>query len=160
MSRRQFSTPAQPRMMVLPAPNLGTLLLAAYRRFEQQLFAGFAAAGHPALKFKHGAVLANLDRWGTRPTDLAVRSGMTKPSMGELIDELEGLGYVERKPDPHDRRAKLVIPTARGSALVELAARLISKMEADYKKRLGAGRYRQLREMLDELAAPGTNPSS
>ena len=155
MSSRQFSTTAQPRMKALLEPNLGTLLLAAYRRFEQQLFAGFAAAGHKAVKFKHGAVLANLDRAGTRPTDLAARAGMTKPSMGELIDELEDLGYVERRPDPRDRRAKLVAPTARGSALVDLAVHLISSMEADYKKRLGAGRYQELREVLDDLARSG-----
>ena len=158
MSRKRFVTPALPRMRPLPAPNIGALLLAAYRRFDKQLFAGFAAAGHKALKFKHGAVLANLDRAGTRPTDLAALAGMTKPSMGELIDELEDLGYVERRPDPRDRRAKLVAPTARGSALVDLAVHLISKMEADYKKRLGAGRYQQLRAILDDLARPSVQP--
>ncbi|HYQ82372.1 MAG TPA: helix-turn-helix domain-containing protein, partial [Anaeromyxobacteraceae bacterium] len=75
---------------------MGTLLLVAYRRFEAELFAALHRAGHVELRPKHGRVLANVDRGGTRATELAARAGMTKPAMGELVDELQALGYVRR----------------------------------------------------------------
>ncbi len=57
---------------------------------------------------------AFLDREGTRATDLARLSGRHKQVITTLVDELTELGYVERRPDPDDRRAKLVVPTERG----------------------------------------------
>lgn len=40
---------------------------------------------------------------------------MTPQAMGELVDELEELGYLERRPDPTDRRAKLIVLTDRAT---------------------------------------------
>jgi DNA-binding MarR family transcriptional regulator len=51
-----------------------------------------------------------------RGKDLARLSGQSKQVVGVIIDDLEKLGYVKRKPDRADRRAKLVVPTARDSA--------------------------------------------
>lgn len=53
-----------------------------------------------------------LDRDGSRASVLAERAGIGRAAMGELIVELERLGYVERRPDPDDRRAKRIVPTA------------------------------------------------
>ncbi|GAA0210794.1 hypothetical protein GCM10009527_003470 [Actinomadura nitritigenes] len=72
-----------------------------------------AGQGHPDLRPQHGVVLAYLDPEGSRATELARRSGQHKQVVGNVLDELEDLGCVERRPDPSDRRAKLVVPTAR-----------------------------------------------
>src|SRR5579884_4239839 len=100
---------------------------------------------HPAISPKHGAVFANLDREGTRPTVLAQRAGMGKAAMGELVDELERLGYVERRPDPHDRRAKLVVPTPAALEVTRLVHAFNRKLEARYRRRLGKQAYDALR---------------
>ena len=49
--------------------------------------------------------------------------------MGELVDELESLGYVVRRPDPRDRRAKLIVLARTCKACVE-AGRSTSWMSA------------------------------
>lgn len=59
---------------------------------------------------------------GSRVTELAQRSMLTKATVVHVVDELERLGYVSRQPDPADGRAKLVVPTERG-AEAETAAR-------------------------------------
>ncbi len=46
---------------------------------------------------------------------------MSPQAMGELVDELEQLGYVVRRPDPTDRRAKLIILTKKGQACKAIA---------------------------------------
>src|SRR5262245_51077750 len=59
-------------------------------------------------------VLVLIDADGPRLTDLADRAQMTKQSMAELINRMEGIGLVERRPDPADGRAKLVFLTPFG----------------------------------------------
>lgn len=134
---------------------MGTLLLHAYRRFETELFAGLHQAGHTTIRPKHGRVLANIDRAGTRATELALRGHMTKPAMGELIDELEALGYVVRAADLADRRAKRVVPTAVGLQVAGLAGRTIEKIEERWAAELGRQHFRALRSALSVLAGAG-----
>ena len=135
-----------------PRVNLGTLLLGAYRAFDRALFAAFEAQGHGDLKSKHGAVLANVERDGTRPSVLADRAGVTRPSMGELIDDLEHLGYVRRVVDPSDRRAKLVVLTSKGLDVVLVAESAIARIEAEWRERLGERRFAALRAALADAA--------
>jgi len=129
----------------------GTLLLHAFQGFERTLFDGYQQRREDGLRRKHGAVIANIDPGGTRPSVLAARAGMTRPAMGELIDELEAAGYVERVPDPDDRRAKLIKPTRKALARQRLAREVNAEIEAAYVKRLGRDRYHRLREALAEL---------
>ncbi len=135
-----------------PEPNTGTLLLYAYKRFDRQLFASLHRAGHRDLRSKHGAVLANIDKRGTRPTTLAERAEIGTSAMGELIDELERLGYIERTPHPRDRRAKLVLPTSRGVDALEVAFRTIRDMEAAYARLLGRSGHTAFRKALSRIA--------
>jgi DNA-binding MarR family transcriptional regulator len=126
-------------------------LLRSFQRFEVELLDGLAAAGHD-IRAKHGAVLANVDSGGTRLTELASRAGMGKPALGELVDELESMGLVERVPDPTDGRAKLVVPTKRGSETISAAARVIAAIEERYIALLGRDVYESLRVGLLKVA--------
>jgi DNA-binding MarR family transcriptional regulator len=136
-----------------PPPEVftGTLFLHAFQGFERWLFDGYRQRGEEGLRPKHGAVIANIDPTGTRPSVLADRAGITRAAMGELIDELEAAGYVERIPDPVDRRAKLIKPTAKTLARQQLARQVNTEIEAAYRERLGDARYRQLRRSLADL---------
>lgn len=51
---------------------------------------------------------------GMLQTELAEIMEVGKVTVGGLIDHLEAAGYVERRPDPHDRRAKRVVITEQG----------------------------------------------
>ena len=79
---------------------------------------------------------------------------MTKQSMAELVAHLERLGYVEQeRPDPSDRRAKLVRATRRGKELSAIAREVVAEIEAEWTRRLGKAKMRRLRELLEELNA-------
>jgi DNA-binding MarR family transcriptional regulator len=94
-----------------------------------------------------------LDDDGTTVSVLGQRAQITKQSMAELVEHLERLGYVERVPDPSDRRAKLVRATPRGRQLYTIAREVVVEIEAEWTKRLGKAKMRQLRELLEELNA-------
>jgi DNA-binding MarR family transcriptional regulator len=133
--------------------NLAILLREPFRAGTEVLHRRFAERGHPEIRPPHGNVMQFLDDDGTRVSVLAERAQITKQSMAELVLHLERLGYVERVPDPSDRRAKLVRATPRGKQLYAIARDVVAEIEAEWTKRLGKAKMRQLRELLEELNA-------
>jgi len=107
----------------------------------------------PDLRPAHLIVFQLLDHppAGTRLTDLAERAQMTPQSMGELIDTMESRGYVERLPDPADRRAKLICYTTLGWAAHERGAESVAAIQSLWAQQLGPDRFDQLVELLREL---------
>ena len=145
------------------------------RVFREQLL----AAGEPLaqeagirLRLSHLHVFGNIKAEGTRLTDLAAWAGMARPSMAELVDELEADGLVARRPDPSDGRAKLVVLTPTGWEAIRTGRAIIARIEADYARRIGAERFEQmcwaLQDLLDDLNGapvrgtpdPGREPSA
>jgi DNA-binding MarR family transcriptional regulator len=88
---------------------------------------------------------------GMRPSDLAARMKVTKQALNYLLGDLERRGYLERRPDPDDRRARRIALTERGRALVPVIRAAISQTEREWGASLGEARFAQLRELLVEL---------
>ena len=107
--------------------------------------------GYDDVRPGHLTVLLDLERSGLRSAELARRAGMTRQSMGELVADLEALDYVERRADPGDRRARLVMPTGRGLILIAHVRRAVAEVEARAARRLGRERYAELGLLLAEL---------
>jgi DNA-binding MarR family transcriptional regulator len=131
--------------------NLAILLREPFRIASERLHERFAERGHPDVRAPHGNVLQFLDDGGTRVTVLARRAQITKQSMGELVAHLERHGYVERVPDPADRRAKLVRATARGGEVYAIAREFVAELEQHLTERLGPEKMRTLRALLVEV---------
>jgi DNA-binding MarR family transcriptional regulator len=134
-------------------PDLGILAGQVLFALQKQLFTTLAEQGHPDLRPRHGAVLAYLDVEGTRATELARLSGRHKQVVGVLVDELAELGYVERRPDPADRRAKLVVPTERGLDEMRRSDAIVRAIERHHANALGAEVYEQFKRTLRDVAA-------
>ena len=100
----------------------------------------------------HGAIMEQLDFTdGMRLTDLAKGAQLTPQSAGELVDQLETLGYVERRPDPDDRRAKQVHRTAKAKRAAKAAINAAQRSDRALKDLLGDRRYKQLRQDLETI---------
>lgn len=56
---------------------------------------------------------------GSRQLEIAQRMGIEPMTLSTYLDRLQSLGFIERRPDPGDRRAKLIFTT---TAAVELIA--------------------------------------
>jgi DNA-binding MarR family transcriptional regulator len=133
--------------------NLAILLREPFRAGTELLHERLAARGHPEVRAPHGAALQYLDDEGTHVSELARRAQVTKQSMAELVAHLERHGYVERVPDPGDRRARLVRATPRAREVYAIAREVVAELEARWTAQLGAARMRQLRTLLEELNA-------
>ena len=101
-----------------------------------------------SLRPAHYAVFRYLAPGGSRIGDLADAAGMTQQSMGELVTHLQRCGYVERRSDPDDRRARLVVATAAGRSALAVAAGYLAALEERLEDQLGAAGLTNLRTLL------------
>jgi DNA-binding MarR family transcriptional regulator len=147
MAVKRAPEPSPPQ----PEPMIGALLRIPFQETVRRVHAHLVSAGFSDLRPAHLVVFQHLDARGTRQTELADRAQITKQSMGYLVDYLVNAGYMHRTPDPRDGRARLVVLTARGEAVVEAARRALSTLEEQWETLLGIERYAQVRCALSEL---------
>ena len=134
-------------------PSIAELLHGPFQILVEELHEGLAEAGYPDIRPAHGNVFGHIREEGSRLTELAGRAQLTKQTMGYLVDYLEERGYVERGPDPRDKRAKIVRLTDEGRELVGVARQIMGRIEARWVELIGEDRMEQLRELLKELNA-------
>lgn len=113
--------------------------------------AAFAEVGLSAGEFDVLASLMHAPDHTSKPSVLA-RSGMLSPAgMTHRLDLLERAGFIERRPDPDDRRSTLVVLTQTGEAKAIEAARVHVAAEAELFDVLGPSDRADLRRLLEML---------
>jgi DNA-binding MarR family transcriptional regulator len=88
--------------------------------------------------------------------------GIDPSTMVSLVDQLEGAGLAQRRPLPHDRRAREVLITPKGRRTLEQARELAKQVEGDVLQGLSPAERRQLVTLLRKAfaAAPPQPPWS
>jgi DNA-binding MarR family transcriptional regulator len=110
----------RPELPSLPMAMFGRLLEAAERVTRDHFNPLFAKAGLQSGEFD---VLATLRRSGDpymlSPTSLYEAMMISSGGMTNRLDRLERAGLIERRPDPNDRRGKLIALTAAGRRVID-----------------------------------------
>lgn len=141
---------------------LPQIISQVFDRLLDDLHRHLNEAGYEDLRPTHCLnVLRLMDCDGTRPTELARRAGMTPQAMNELVGYLEQRGYVQRVPDPVDRRGRVVTYADRGTAAAEVATTFFADVEDRWDGVVGPERFqdakRALAEILDSSPTGDTN---
>ena len=134
--------------------NTIALLGRAYSLLGFKIVDGVVGAGFPQ-RPSHSAVFGQIKPAGSRLSELARGANITPQAMGELVDELEAMQYVVRRPDPTDRRAKLIVLTPKGQACIAAGIVTIQGIEEQISEILGADGHRQLQDLLQLLIDAG-----
>ena len=143
----------------LPADRLaiGQLLAWLLREFRAELSAPAAEHGYADMRQPHLHIFGNVGIDGIRLTDLAARAQLSLATTSELVSELQQLGYLERRPDPHDQRAKLIFPTRRGRQALDDAGDKVAEIEEHWRELLSPGRFdamcRTMQDLLGQLTS-------
>ena len=143
----------------LPADRLaiGQLLARLLREFRAELSAPAAEHGYADMRQPHLHIFGNVGIDGIRLTDLAARAQLSLATTSELVSELQQLGYLERRPDPHDQRAKLIFPTRRGRQALDDAGDKVAEIEEHWRELLSPGRFdamcRTMQDLLGQLTS-------
>ncbi len=133
-----------------PVPLVG-LLEAATEALFAEFNQALDQAGFADIRPTHGCAFRFIGPKGLRLTDLASLADITKQSAGEIVSDLERSGYVERIPDPADRRAKLIRLTKRGERAQQVGFALLAELEQRWAARYGADNIANLRQTLEAL---------
>ena len=143
-----MSSPAIPLPETTP---LIVLVDRANRALQGDMVREAHRQGHPEIKYSHNAVFSTLNEPGARATDMAARAGITRQSMGEIIREMVSLGILEMRPDPDDRRAKLVTYTPSGLAHAREGFQHSLDLEQRFAAEFGEEAYAAARSVLERV---------
>src|ERR1044072_2654737 len=119
------------------------------RLLANDMISAAHARGHDLVRAGHNPVFATLPTEGARASDMALRAGITKQSMGEAIRDMVDLGLVRMTEDPTDRRAKLVTWTEAGHEVARDGKRHMHALEQLWMEKFGEQEYETAREVLE-----------
>jgi DNA-binding MarR family transcriptional regulator len=132
-------------------PLLGLLLRLANQRWSAEMNAALRDLGVEQLTSAHARVIPFVPPGGASIQELSRLANVRKQTMAQSVEQLELAGYVERRPDPADRRASLVLLTEKGSALRPKSHAAGRQVEEAWGKELGPEAMQQLRAALVSL---------
>jgi DNA-binding MarR family transcriptional regulator len=98
-------------------PLIGILLRLLYQHYSEDIHAAHREAGFGDIRAAHANVFPFVAPEGITVSALAALARVRKQTMAQAVAELERMGYVERRPNPRDRRSRLVFLTERGEAV-------------------------------------------
>jgi DNA-binding MarR family transcriptional regulator len=125
----------------------------ALRRLKADMEELGAPNPFPDLSGSRFRLLSMIPPGGARSTELAEMAGVSKQALGQLVQQLVTLGYLELVEDPADRRARLVQRTTKGDDAAGHADDLIARLERSWREELGAERFDALADALNDLVA-------
>lgn len=109
------------------------------------------AAGFDDLPRNGPFVLGGMANHGASAGQLVRRLGVTKQATGQLVDTLVARGYLERRPDPDDRRRMVIVLTPRGSAAAAEVREAVQSVDAELAQRISRTELGGLRAGLVAL---------
>ena len=140
-----------PTVSIRSPHSIGSVILLALCA-TRQVVTSANRCGHQRVRRSHIQLLTTSEACGMRLSEIARELGVTRQAVSATAQELEGLGYVERRPDSTDKRAVLIAPSIRGTVLLNHVADAVHEFEARCQGVLGIRRWTRFICDLAELA--------
>jgi DNA-binding MarR family transcriptional regulator len=134
-----------------PRPLLSLLFRLLHQRYAEEIDAALREAGFHDIRPAHANVFAFARPDGIQVSELAAVSQVRKQTMAQAVEQLEQLGYVERRPDPSDGRARLIFLTARGLAVRPVCVAAGRRVEERWADLIGDEAVESLRQTMQDL---------
>jgi DNA-binding MarR family transcriptional regulator len=134
-----------------PRPLIGLLLRLLYQHYSEEIQAAHRSAGFGDIRAAHANVFPFVPSDGISVSELASLARVRKQTMAQAVGELEGMGYVERRPNPRDRRSRLVFLTERGESVKPLTHATAERVEEHWAQLTSPKELEALRASLLRL---------
>jgi DNA-binding MarR family transcriptional regulator len=135
----------------LEHPTMGLLLRLLYQLYSLEIQGALREAGFDDVNPAAANVFTFLTSDGATVSELASLSHVRKQTMAQTVEQLERSGYVERRPNPSDRRSQLVFLTARGKRIPLVTHKAAAAVEKRWARLTGAHELETIRESLLDL---------
>jgi DNA-binding MarR family transcriptional regulator len=93
--------------------------------------------GHDQLRISFEPYITLSGRDGARLSDIAAVLGISRQAANQTANQIVAAGYLERRADPSDGRAKLLVPTARARDLVARGSREGLRLQQQIEQLVG-----------------------
>jgi DNA-binding MarR family transcriptional regulator len=133
-------------------PDFGILLALAYQQFVSELHQDLGERGFDDLARSDGYVFRALDAAPLTTSALAERLGISKQGAGQMVDDMTRRGYLQSRPDPSDRRARLLELSTRGRGALAAARAFHRRYEQRLARRHGRAHVDTVRAVLTAMA--------
>jgi MarR family transcriptional regulator for hemolysin len=128
------------------ATDLARLIRAEFDRRIGE--AGLSVTAGEARALVHAARAGEV-----RQTTLAEQMGIEAMTLTDYLDRLEARGLVERRPDPADRRAKLVCLTEAAGGVLDQVAAIGAAVRAQASKEMPPADWNKLLHLMKAVRA-------
>jgi DNA-binding MarR family transcriptional regulator len=136
----------------LPAqPLIGFLLRLVYQQYSQDIDAALREAGFDDIRPSAANVFPFVPPEGITVSELAELARVRKQTMAQAVEQLERTGYVERRPNPRDRRSQLVRLTDRGRLVPPVTHAAAERVEQRWAQLTSRNELEGLRDGLIHL---------
>jgi DNA-binding MarR family transcriptional regulator len=132
---------------------MALLLRMLYQHYAQEVHAALHDAGFTDIRPPHANVFPFVPPEGIKVSELARLARVRKQTTAQAVEQLERAGYVERRPDPNDRRAQLVFLTPKGESVSPVTVAAGRRVEERWAELIGAEELETLRASLQHLLA-------
>ena len=135
--------------------SIPALLRAARRTYGSAIRAAQEAVGCDDVP-RNGAYVIAAIAWGGTPLSRIIKElGVSKQTAGQLVDTLVARGYLDRSPDPEDRRRLTVELTERGRVAFAAGRAAVEEVDEQLTERIGADYVAHARVALRALIDVG-----
>jgi DNA-binding MarR family transcriptional regulator len=132
-------------------PLIGLLLRLLYQEYAKDIDAALRGAGFGDIRPAHSNVFPFVPSDGISISQLAKLARVRKQTMAEAVEQLERMGYVERRPNPLDRRSRLVFLTERGTSVRPVTHSAAERVEKQWAELSSPDELEALRASLLHL---------
>ncbi len=132
-------------------PLIGLLLRLVYQHYAQDIDAALREAGFIDIRPAHANVFPFVPPEGISVSGLAELARVRKQTMAQAVEQLERTGYVERRPNPDDRRSRLVFLTGRGASVRPVTHAAAERVEQRWAELTSPAELEALRATLLRL---------
>ena len=134
-----------PEASELPTP---TLMRSARGAYARSIRVQLHAIGIDDLPRNGPFILAGIDTTGGPSDDLRADLGVTRQAVSQVTDILVNRGYLERSPDPDDRRRIALELTERGREVVDAVVRGVETVDRQLRERVTPAQIEAARAVL------------
>jgi DNA-binding MarR family transcriptional regulator len=133
------------------------LLRAARRTYGSAIRAALADAGCDDMPRNGSYVVGAIAGTGAPLGQVIQELGVSKQAAGQLVDTLVTRGYLDRSPDPEDRRRLTITLTPRGRAAAAVIRSAVQRVDASLAARVGQEYVAHTRATLVALTEAGND---
>ncbi len=112
--------------------------------------------GHTNLRLGFAPYITLIGMGNKRLTDLAEILGITRQACNQAVKQVEAAGYIERRADPEDGRAKRLALSPEGIRLRRDGVRIVARLDKQFAAIVGEERFsdtgKSLRNMYQHLS--------